>query len=81
MAGEGKKLSYYVNGEYRISDTKKYTDVFDPSTGEVTAQVPCCTKEEIEEAIDAAKTAYPGSAGAFRTRPAHRLGRLSVSTP
>ncbi len=82
MAGEGKKLSYYVNGEYRISDTKKYTDVFDPSTGEVTAQVPCCTKEEIEEAIDAAKTAYPGwSAMPVRKRMEilYRLRELLIS--
>ena len=82
MAGEGKKLSYYVNGEYRISDTKKYTDVFDPSTGEVTAQVPCCTKEEIEEEIYAAKTAYPGwSAMPVRKRMEilYRLRELLIS--
>ncbi|MEZ3486091.1 MAG: CoA-acylating methylmalonate-semialdehyde dehydrogenase [Lachnospiraceae bacterium] len=58
--GEVKKLSYYVNGNYKISSTEKYTDAFDPSTGEVLARVPCCTGEEIEEAIGAAKAAYPG---------------------
>lgn len=57
---EVKKLPYYVNGKYKISDTEKYTDAFDPSTGDVIAQVPCCTKEEIDEAIAAAKAAYPG---------------------
>ncbi len=58
--GEVKKLSYYVNGNYKISSTEKYTDAFDPSTGEVIARVPCCTEEEIEEAIGAARAAYPG---------------------
>lgn len=58
--GEVKKLSYYVNGNYKISSTEKYTDAFDPSTGEVIARVPCCTGEEIEEAIGAARAAYPG---------------------
>lgn len=34
-------------------------DVFNPSTGEVIAQAPCCTKDEVEKAIQAAKAAFP----------------------
>ena len=48
----------------------------------MTAQVPCCTKEEIEEAIDAAKTAYPGwSAMPVRKRMEilYRLRELLIS--
>lgn len=56
---EIKKLMYYVNGEFKTSKTDKYTDAFNPSTGEIIAKVPCCTPEEIEEAIKAAKAAYP----------------------
>ncbi len=58
--GEPKKLGYYVNGEMRSSATDKYYDAYDPSTGEVIAKVPCCMPEEIEEAVAAAKAAYPG---------------------
>lgn len=57
---EVKTLSPFINGEYVMSKTEKYTDAFNPSTGEVIAKVPCCTVEEVEEAIDAAKAAYPG---------------------
>lgn len=57
---EVKTLSPFINGEYVMSKTEKYTDAFNPSTGEVIAKVPCCTVEEVESAIDAAKAAYPG---------------------
>lgn len=54
-----KQLGYYVNGEFKQSKTEKYSDAYDPSTGEVIAQVPCCVAEEVEEAVQAAKKAYP----------------------
>lgn len=56
---EIKKLGYYVNGAFKESKTDKYTDAYNPSTGEVIAKVPCCTADEVEEAISAAKAAYP----------------------
>ena len=58
--GEIKKLGYFVNGSFKESKTDKYTDAYDPSTGEVIAKVPCCTPQEVEEAIQAAKDAFPG---------------------
>lgn len=57
---EVKTLAPFINGEYVTSKTDKYTDAFNPSTGEVIAKVPCCTVDEVEAAIDAAKAAYPG---------------------
>ena len=53
-----EKLKYFVGGQYRESKTEKYNEVYNPSTGEVTALVPCCTKDEVEEAIATAKEAY-----------------------
>ena len=35
-------------------------DVFDPSTGDIIAQAPCCTENEVENAIKAANDAFPG---------------------
>lgn len=58
-----KRLPYFINGEFKESKTTKYMDAFDPSTGEVIAQVPTCTPQEVEEAIAAAKAAYPGWSG------------------
>ncbi len=54
-----KKLKLFINGACVESKTGIYTDAFDPSTGEVIAQVPCCTPDEVEAAIGAAKAAYP----------------------
>ena len=53
-----ERKKYCVNGEWKESKTEKYMDVTDSSTGEVIAQVPCCTKEEVEEAITAADEAF-----------------------
>jgi len=56
---EIQRLQYFVDGQWLESSTSKYMDVFDPSTGEVIAQAPCCTRDEVESAIAAAKAAFP----------------------
>ena len=57
MAIERKK--YCVNGEWKDSKTTKWMEVTDSSTGEVIAEVPCCTEEEVLEAIASAEAAFP----------------------
>ena len=52
-------MKYCVGGEWLESKTEKWMDVTDSSTGEVIAQVPCCTKDEVEAAIAAADAAFP----------------------
>lgn len=54
-----KKLMYYANGEWRESETTKYMDCYNPSTGEVVAQAPQCTAAEVEAAVAAAQAAFP----------------------
>ena len=54
-----KKMKYCVGGQWLESKTDKYMEVTDSSTGEVIAEVPCCTKDEVEAAIDAAHKAFP----------------------
>lgn len=53
-----ERLKPYINGKHVESKTEKYMKVFDPSTGEVIAETPCCTSEEVDAAIKAAKTAF-----------------------
>ena len=55
-----KRLEYCVNGEWRQSKTEKYMPVTNSSTGELMAETPCCTVDEVNEAIEAAKNAFPG---------------------
>ena len=55
-----KVLKPFINGSFVESKTTKFTDAYNPSTGEVIAKVPCCTEEEVESAIASAKAAFPG---------------------
>lgn len=52
-------LKVFINGQFDESETDKYFDVYNPSTGEIIAKAPCCTPEEVQYAIDAAKAAFP----------------------
>ena len=54
-----KRLKYFIDGEWVESKTEKYMPVYNPSTGEVIAETPCCTSEEVEAAIASAKAAFP----------------------
>ena len=53
-----EKLKYFSDGKWLESKTIKYMDCYNPSTGEVVAQTPCCTTEEVEDTIKAAHKAY-----------------------
>ena len=55
-----EKIKYFCNGEFKESKTDVWYDLHNPSTGEITGYAPCCTNEEVLEAIEAAKAAYPG---------------------
>ena len=50
-----EKLQYFVNGQFKDSKTDVWYDLHNPSTGEVVGQAPCCTNDEVLEAIAAAK--------------------------
>lgn len=53
------RMKYCVNGEWKESKTDKWMPVTDSSTGAVIAEVPCCTVDEVEEAIASAQAAFP----------------------
>ncbi len=67
-----ERLKYFVNGEFRESKTTEWYDLHNPSTGEITGQAPRCTKEEVLEAIEAAKAAYP----AWSNTPARKRSQI-----
>ena len=54
-----ERMKYCVGGQWLESKTDKWMEVTDSSTGEVIAEVPCCTAEEVEAAIAAADAAFP----------------------
>jgi malonate-semialdehyde dehydrogenase (acetylating)/methylmalonate-semialdehyde dehydrogenase len=55
---EVRKLQNYINGEWCDSESRDVLDVYNPATGEVIAQVPLSTSEEVKRAIQAAKDAF-----------------------
>ena len=57
-----EKLKMFINGEFVESKTDKYYDLHNPSTGEKTGEAPCCTVEEVNAAIAAAKLHFPAGA-------------------
>jgi malonate-semialdehyde dehydrogenase (acetylating)/methylmalonate-semialdehyde dehydrogenase len=55
---EVKRLGYCVDGVWKTSKTSKYVQITDSSTGEVIAETPLCTTEEVTEAIESAHAAF-----------------------
>lgn len=53
-----EKLKNYINGEWVESDTTVYEEVYNPATKEVIGRVPISTKEDIEQATNAARAAF-----------------------
>ncbi len=60
---EVKKLKFCVNNQWRDSSSGQYMEITNSSTGEVMAQTPRCTSEEVNEAVEAAKNAFPDWSG------------------
>jgi malonate-semialdehyde dehydrogenase (acetylating)/methylmalonate-semialdehyde dehydrogenase len=48
-----------MNGEWKMLKTRKYMPVSDSSTGELIAEVPCCTLDEVDSVVQAAHQAFP----------------------
>ncbi len=70
--GEIKKLKFYAGGQWIDSKSEKFMDIYNPSTGEIIAQTPCCTKDEVDYAVECAKKAFPG----WRDTPAIKRAQI-----
>lgn len=53
-----RKHQIYVNGQWKDGSSGQYTDVKNPATEEVIAQVTTGTKEDVDEAVAAAAAAF-----------------------
>ena len=49
----------FIDGEWREISGVEKTPVFNPSRGEVIAEVPACTKEHVDLAVESAAAAFP----------------------
>ncbi|OMC84259.1 methylmalonate-semialdehyde dehydrogenase (acylating) [Viridibacillus sp. FSL H7-0596] len=55
---EKKTLSNFINGQWVKSSTENYIEVPNPATGEILAEVPISTQQDLEKAVEAAKQAF-----------------------
>src|SRR5438477_3683988 len=62
----------FINGQWREITGVDKSPVYNPSRGEVIAEVPLCTKEHVDEAVEAAAAAFPS----WRDTPAIERARL-----
>ncbi len=46
-----RDLTHFIGGKHVAGTSGRFSDVFDPSTGEIQARVPLATKEEVEAVI------------------------------
>lgn len=58
LAVKKETLSNFIDGQWVKSTTDKYLEVPNPATGEILAEVPISTQEDLEKAVDAAKKAF-----------------------
>ncbi|MDA3859577.1 MAG: CoA-acylating methylmalonate-semialdehyde dehydrogenase [Roseovarius sp.] len=54
-----KELTHYINGEHVKGTSGRFSDVFNPATGEVQAKCPLASAAEMDTAVKAAMAAQP----------------------
>lgn len=69
-------INHWVGGESVAGTPDRGADVFNPSTGQVTARVPFASAEELNACIAVAKAAFAGWAGTPALRRARVLFRF-----
>ena len=67
------RMKNLVGGEFVESEREEWERVIDPATGEVIAEVPSCTEEDVDRPVEAASRAFDGW---FQTTPGERAGML-----
>ena len=54
-----KELSHFIGGKHLPGASKRFGDVFNPTTGALSARVPLASRAETEQAIASAAAAFP----------------------
>ncbi|ADV27950.1 methylmalonate-semialdehyde dehydrogenase [Pseudoxanthomonas suwonensis 11-1] len=71
-----RQLHHYIAGQARPGAGGRNGEVFDPATGQVTAQVPLASTAEVRAAVDAAQAAFPAWAATPPLQRARVMFRL-----
>ena len=71
-----RDLEVYINGQWQRSNTTEYQEVKNPATGEMLGKVPIATREDVDDAVQAALRAFPG----WRRTPPEDRFRTSLDS-
>ncbi|CUA84022.1 methylmalonic acid semialdehyde dehydrogenase [Gulbenkiania indica] len=71
-------LSHYIDGQPVQGQSGRFGDVFHPASGEVVARVPLARPEEVDEAVAAARAAFPAWAATPPLKRARILFRFKA---
>jgi aldehyde dehydrogenase (NAD+) len=71
-----KEYRNLINGELRAAASGNLLDSINPSTGKVWAKIPASDKSDVDEAIAAAKRAFPAWSGLSAAGRAHYLRKV-----
>ena len=66
------ELMHFVGGKALAGTSGRFSDVFDPATGEITKRCPLASTAEVAEAVSVARAAFP----AWAKTPALRRARI-----
>ena len=69
-------LQHYINGQRRESRSGRFNEVRNPATGQLSAQVALASADELNEAVAAAKAAFPAWSATTPLRRARVLSRF-----
>lgn len=69
-------LQHYIDGQLVSGNSKRFADVCDPATGEISARVPLASASELQAAVAAARAAFPGWSATPPLRRARILSRF-----
>src|SRR5689334_1935763 len=72
VTGHKSLVSGFIDGQWVDFSKRATSPVFNPSRGEVIAEVPMCAKEEVDLAVESAAAAFPK----WRDTPAIERARL-----
>ena len=70
-----EKILNYINGAFQEPHSGKFIDNIEPATGKVYCLIPDSDKADVDEAVEAAKKAFPewsGQGPNHPRRPQHR---------
>ena len=68
-----QELTHYINGEHITGTSGRFSDVYNPATGEIQAKVPLANAAEMDQAITIAAAAQPAWAAINPQRRARVL--------